>query len=84
MDQNLDDLKFIKGDKPAPYENKRRYCKTKLSDDDVRLIRDCLAERQRLRAEADLLSNGQLAKKFGVSSSIIERIQRGNAYGYVS
>lgn len=47
---------------------------SKLTDDDVRLIRECVAERERLREEARRLSNEALAEKFGVHHRTIERI----------
>ena len=46
----------------------------KLTDEDVRLIRKCVAERERLRQEANQLSNESLAKKFDVSLRTIDRI----------
>jgi hypothetical protein len=47
---------------------------SKLNDDDIRLIRECVAERERLRQEANRLSNEALAEKFGVHHRTIERI----------
>jgi len=47
---------------------------SKLTDDDVRLIRECVAERERLREEARRLSNEALAEKFGVHHRTIERV----------
>lgn len=40
--------------------------RTKLTADDVRLIRACVAERDYLRSQAAELSNAKLAEKFGV------------------
>lgn len=44
---------------------------SKLTADDVVLIREAAAERDRLKAEADKLSNDALAEKFGVSPTTI-------------
>lgn len=44
---------------------------TKLTVEDVELIRAAARERDRLKAEADLLSNENLAKKFNVSPTTI-------------
>ena len=46
----------------------------KLTDDDIRLIRECVAERERLREEARQLSNESLAQKFDVSLRTIDRV----------
>ena len=46
----------------------------KLTDDDIRLIRECVAERERLREEARQLSNEALAQKFDVSQRTIDRV----------
>jgi len=47
---------------------------SKLTDDDIRLIRECVAERERLRQEANRLSNEALAAKFNVHHRTIERV----------
>lgn len=46
----------------------------KLTKEDIRLIWQCVAERERLREEARRLSNKALAEKFGVHYRTIERI----------
>lgn len=46
----------------------------KLSDDDVRLVRACVAERQRLLREARELSDAKLAEKFGCHPNTIWKI----------
>jgi predicted DNA-binding transcriptional regulator YafY len=47
---------------------------TKLTDDDVKLIRQCVLERERLREEAKKLSNEALAEKFEVHTRTIDRV----------
>lgn len=47
---------------------------SKLTDDDVRLILACVAERERLRKEANRLSNEALAVKFNVHLRTIDRV----------
>jgi len=42
-----------------------------LSQEDVKYIKACAAERERLREEAMLLSNAMLARKFRVSPTTI-------------
>lgn len=46
----------------------------KLTDDDIRLIWQCVAERERLRKEAAELSNAALARKFDISIRTMDRI----------
>ena len=50
------------------------HYKAKLTEDDVRLIRECLAERERLLREARKLSNKRLGEKFDVTEVCIENI----------
>lgn len=47
---------------------------TKLTDADVKLIRQCVLERERLREEANKLSNEALAEKFEVHIRTIDRV----------
>lgn len=47
---------------------------SKLTDDDIRLIRECVAERERLINEARKLTNAKLAKKFDVHVNTIGRV----------
>lgn len=46
----------------------------KLTERDVKLILDCVAERERLRDEANKLSNQALAEKFDLHIRTIEKI----------
>ena len=52
-----------------------------LTRDDERLILEALRERWRLKREASALSNATLARKFGVSRDVIERLSRGKSWG---
>ncbi len=54
-----------------------RVNSTKLSVDDVRLINDLIAHRQKLRAEVRQLTNASIAKKFSVRKSTIDAISQG-------
>ena len=56
---------------------------SKLTEDDVRLIRGLVDERVRLRQEASLLSNAHIADKFGVSKRAIDRVTAGETWVYV-
>ena len=47
----------------------------KLSDDDIRLIGQLKAERERLYAEYRALSNERLAEKFEVSEVSVSRVE---------
>ena len=51
----------------------QHHCQ-KLTDEDVRLIRLCVAERERLRQEAMRLSNAALAEKFGIHENTVDAI----------
>jgi hypothetical protein len=46
----------------------------KLTNDDIRLIRKCAEERERLIQEARKLSNKKLAEKFGVHHRTIDKV----------
>lgn len=63
---------------------------SKLDEDDVRLIRQLVAERtelvrraRQLRDESRKLSNRRIAEKFGVTSRTIERLLSGEQWGHV-
>ena len=60
-----------------------RHYLSKLTEDDVRLIREADKERQRLLAEASHLTQGALAEKFDVSRSAIQMIASGERWGHV-
>jgi len=49
----------------------------KLTEDDVRLIRQAVEERERLRAEASRLTNKSLAEFFNVHRRTIDRVTEG-------
>lgn len=52
----------------------------KLTREDVALIRQLIADRQKLRAKADALSNEKIAEKFECARSTIDRIQFGTLW----
>lgn len=56
---------------------------SKLTEDDVRLILAAVEERERLRAEANRLSNKSLAEKMGVSLRTIDRITQARGWTHV-
>lgn len=47
---------------------------TKLTADDVRIIRDCYDEYKRLKRQVDELSPTSLARKFGVSKATLQKV----------
>lgn len=51
-----------------------------LSPEDCRLVSACIAERDRLRAEAKPLSDRALAERFGVSVQTVRRIADGETW----
>lgn len=58
--------------------------RTKLTADDVRLIRALVAERDRLLAEARKLSDRELARKFEVHKNTIQKACRFGSWAHVS
>lgn len=56
---------------------------SKLTDDDIRLIRECVAERERLINEARRLTNAELARKFDVHQRTIDRITQRKAWIHI-
>lgn len=55
----------------------------KLTEPDVKIILDCVDERNRLREEANRLSNKSLAEKFGVHIRTIDKVMSGETWGHV-
>ena len=51
----------------------QHHCQ-KLTDEDVRLIRLCVAEREQLLKEARKLTNAALAEKFGIHKNTVDAI----------
>lgn len=47
---------------------------SKLTDDDIKLLLACKAERDRLLEEAKKLTNKQLAAKFDIHERTVERV----------
>lgn len=56
-----------------PVRGEKHY-RAKLTADDVRLIRECVQERERILAEARKFSNAALAEKFNVQPVTIENV----------
>lgn len=54
----------------------------KLNEDDVRLVRQLVDERERHKAIAAELTNRKIAEKFGVHVRTIDRITAGNGWGH--
>jgi len=52
----------------------------KLTREDAALIRQLIAERQKLRTQADELSNRKIAEKFECARATIDRIQFGTLW----
>lgn len=54
--------------------------KNKLTPDDVRLIRELLKERDKLKRQLKPLTNASIAEKFGVTGQVINRINQRKIY----
>ncbi|HEU4982056.1 MAG TPA: hypothetical protein VFT88_05185 [Acidobacteriaceae bacterium] len=52
----------------------------KLTREDAALIRQLIADRKKLRAQADALSNDRIAEKFECARGTIDRIQFGKLW----
>lgn len=55
----------------------------KLTEPDIKLLFQCVAERERLRKEANKLSNEALARKFEVHPRTIEKALRRETWVHV-
>lgn len=56
----------------------------KLSEDDVRLIRELMSEREYHKRQAAQLTNAKIAEKFGVHVRTIDRVTNGENWGHVA
>lgn len=56
----------------------------KLTEDDVRLINELIAERNKLKAQLSALTNRAIAEKFGVHIRTIDSITGGWAWTHVN
>lgn len=56
----------------------------KLTADDIKLLFKCVAERERLRKQANELSNDALARKFEVHRATIEKVLRRETWYHVA
>ena len=55
----------------------------KLTDDDVRLMRELVAERERLLAEARKLSDKEIAAKFEVHPNTVWKVCKRDSWSHV-
>lgn len=55
----------------------------KLTDDDVRLIRQLISHREELKRQASELTNAKIAAKFGLHYRTIDRISAGDTWSHV-
>lgn len=55
----------------------------KLTESDVRLIRELIAHREKLRAEVSTLTNQCIAEKFNVHHRTIDKISAGETWIHV-
>lgn len=56
---------------------------SKLTEEDVVLLRQLISEREALKAQAAQLTNAKLAEKWGVHVRTIDRISTGEGWGHV-
>lgn len=57
---------------------------SKLTDDDVRMIRDLIEHREELKRQASELTAAKIAEKFGVHVRTIDRVSGGESWGHVA
>ena len=57
---------------------------SKLTDEAVLWIRRMVERRERLRAEANMISNAAMAKRLGVHVCTVERVTAGWGWGHVA
>lgn len=69
--------------RPGAAARGERHYMTKLTEADVRLIRQAVAERRRLLQEARKLSNAALARAMEVKPQTIANIVAGRVWGHV-
>jgi len=55
----------------------------KLTEADVALIRQIVAERENAKRQLQYVTNAALARKFGVHKNTIDRITNGESWGHV-
>ena len=56
---------------------------SKLTNDDVKMIRQLVEHREDLKRQASALSAAKLAEKFGVHYRTIDRVTAGENWGHV-
>ena len=56
----------------------------KLTDDDVKMIREMIEHREELKRQASELTAAKIAEKFGVHVRTIDRVSTGENWGHVA
>ena len=57
---------------------------SKLTDDDVKMIRQLIEHREELKRQASELTAAKIAEKFGVHIRTIDRVSTGENWGHVA
>ena len=57
---------------------------SRLTESDVRLIRELIADREATKAQLRELTNAKIAEKFGVHVRTIDRVANGENWGHVA
>ena len=55
-----------------------------LTDDDIRLIRECKNARDKLRKQLSELTDAKLAEKFECCKATVTRVKTGNEHHYIN
>lgn len=66
----------------SPARGSQHY-RAKLTEDDIKLLFQCVSEREWLRKQANELSNEALARKFEVHPRTIEKVLRRETWVHV-
>ena len=61
----------------------QQHYRAKLTDDDVRALRQIVADRRQMAARLAALSNRALAEKFGVTTACVERVIYGQTWSHI-
>lgn len=60
------------------------HYRARLTDDDVRALRQIAAERRELLDRLAAISNRALAEKFGVTAACVERVIYGQTWSHIA
>jgi len=66
------------------YKRGETLPQSRLTNDDVRLIHEAVEERQRLREQANQLSNQALAQKLGVHQRTVDKVVQRRSWMHVT